>query len=420
MSISINTSRGASYHPTSVQEIDGRTVLVPFTQLWADNLSASNDSFGRFRMSQPLTLFASKQLFDSSPLFFDQETNGTGAGAFQSGESRTDMTTAADGDWVVRQSKQRLDYQPGKSQRIFCTFTASQETNVVKRIGYFSSSTTTPFTANRDGIYLEVTEDNAYLCVFKNGTESARVQKSDWSADPDIDIDWTKSQILVMDFEWLGVGGVRFGFVIDGVIRMVHRYNHSNRSAGVYMQYPNQPIRYEIRQTGAGSGTLSHICSEVESEGGQEELGVRASAGNNTTAVSMANNSNIYPLLGIRLKSTHLQTTILPRNASFISTQNDNLIIYICINPTLTATPSWTAISNASTEEAINPGGTVTDLGVVISEVYVSSASALSAGLDSALKIGATIAGVRDEYWIVAQSFTNNANAAATINWTEL
>ena len=63
------------------------------------------DAFGRLRVSNPLTLFDSKQLWDSLPLLWDdQETSGTGTGTAHSGAAaRTQLSVSADTAGVVEQ-----------------------------------------------------------------------------------------------------------------------------------------------------------------------------------------------------------------------------------------------------------------------------------------------------------------------------
>jgi hypothetical protein len=45
-------------------------------------------------------------------------------------------------------------------------------------------------------------------------------------------LDLARAQILWMDFEWLGVGNVRCGFVINGQFIVCHTFQCANCSAG--------------------------------------------------------------------------------------------------------------------------------------------------------------------------------------------
>jgi hypothetical protein len=74
-------------------------------------------------------------------------------------------------------------------------------------------------------MYFEIDDTTAYFVErsLSTGTET-RVAQEDWNIDKldgtgvsGITLDITKAQILWMDIEWLGLGTVRIGFVIDGI-----------------------------------------------------------------------------------------------------------------------------------------------------------------------------------------------------------
>jgi hypothetical protein len=70
-----------------------------------------------------------------------------------------------------------------------------------------------------------------------------RVEQSAWNGDKldgtgasGLTLDLTKPQILWMDFEWLGVGNVRCGFIINGQYIVCHTYQTANvYGTSVYM-----------------------------------------------------------------------------------------------------------------------------------------------------------------------------------------
>ena len=89
----------------------------------AYNTQHSIDAFGRLRVSEPFTVFDSKQIYDKAPLVFDESTTGSPTSAHVAGDSCVRMTTqSGSASSVIRQSFMRFNYQPGKSQLIFCTF----------------------------------------------------------------------------------------------------------------------------------------------------------------------------------------------------------------------------------------------------------------------------------------------------------
>jgi len=80
------------------------------------------DAFARQRVSEPFTLWDSKLLGDNRALFWDDaETSGGGTGStYTANHSSVALdVSATTAGTRVRQTKQRFNYQPGKSQLIF-------------------------------------------------------------------------------------------------------------------------------------------------------------------------------------------------------------------------------------------------------------------------------------------------------------
>ena len=387
---------------------------------------ARQDAFGRYRVSNTQSLIDLKQLNDGLDLFFDSETIGTGATAYQSGEASTRQSVSANNDVAIRQTKQRFNYQTGKSQLIECTFANMQaETDVTKRLGYFSSNQITPFDSDKDGLWLETSGGTAKVVQSKSGTATAieqvnwNIDKLDGTGESGITIDLSKSQILVIDFQWLGVGRVRFGFSINGALYYAHEFRNANNLLAVYISSPTQPIRYEIRSTG-GAAYLDQICSTVQSEGGQTPLGVIrgvSSAIDMQCSILLAS----YAIYGIRLKAGYYADINLLDITAF-NENNDNFIYRILLNPTVTGTFTYADLANSGVQIAVSDLSTPATVtgGVEIGSGVVLADSTASANLQTALKIGTSIAGVKDEIVLSIQPITAGADIFATMSWREL
>jgi hypothetical protein len=68
---------------------------------------------------------------------------------------------------------------------------------------------------------------------------NTRVAQADWNQDPldgtgpsGLTLDSSKAQILYMDIEWLGLGTVRTGFIINGAFVPCHNFDHANLCDG--------------------------------------------------------------------------------------------------------------------------------------------------------------------------------------------
>jgi len=397
--------------------------------------SPSIDAFGRWRVSQVSSQLDLKQLHDSLPLFYDIETIGTGATAHTQAEARTQLTTAAASDVAIMQTKQRANYQTGKSQQIFMTFdTFDIQTNVTKRVGYFTHLTsTTPFDTTKDGLWLESSGAEVSINISQSGTLTESTGQSSWNLDAldgtgasGVTWDWDENTILLIDFEWLGLGRVRWGVVHEGIVIYFHESNNDQATAtGVYISSPNQPIRAEIRQTGASSGTLNFVCATVGSEGSLEPLGKVLSANLGVSTINANSTANVYALLGIRLQSGQADTLVDIVDFSVLTTTNDDQLIQIFLNPTVAGTFTYNNVTNSSCQIALGDTGagasgtTVTGGTLLYSEV-VSSNSNHTIEIVNALRLGMNIDFTVDEIVLTTRPFTSNADVTGTISWREL
>ena len=269
--------------------------------------SSNSDAFNRLRVSEPFTLGDYKHLYGLDPNFIDVSVNG-GAVAFQSNQACARLSTTSNSSSSVKhQTKLYHHYMPGKSQLILSSFNFyAATTNVTKRTGYFDDN---------NGLYFEQTGDGTLSFVVRSYTlgyvSESRIPQSAWNIDKcnglgssAFTLDVTKTQLLFIDFQWLGVGRVRFGFAHNGVYIVAHEFSGSNNLATVYMSNPNLPVRCEIANTGTTAGAyFDQICSTVISEGGYVEAG-QDWAVTSPTLRTLTSGSSL-PVLAIRLKNAY-------------------------------------------------------------------------------------------------------------------
>jgi len=406
--------------------------------------SANLDAFGRLRVSNLHTIFDVKFINDSTALFFNTVTSG-GTLTRISGESSNNLIVSAGaGNYVITQTKRYFNYQSGKSQLAFFTGILSKQANVTKRIGSFDSVTTNPY-APKNGLYFEADGTNVSVNVVKNTTGITKIIQSNWNLDKfngsggtdnpsGILLDFTKSQIFVIDFEWLGVGRIRYGFNINGVTYYCHEVLNANNIIGVFIAYPNLPIRYEIRSTG-GAGTLVQICSSISSEGGFEPNGIVRDVRTGLAGLQINANLN-KPILAIRLKATDRIVQIEPQ---LIGAGNENngdfhwVLKYYDGNETINrnSTPTqWTNITftglTSSAVEYKNDFLT-TDLVIIGQGIEIGSGissfqggGSVNVDIKNALLIGSKINGIRDVLVLEITDYGANDTYHASLNWREL
>jgi hypothetical protein len=386
------------------------------------------DAFGRQRVSNPLTIFDSANIMSKNNLF-DEDLTGSGTVTYTANKSTVNLNvTTASGDKVIRQSKRIMSYQPGKSLLILNTFVMNtQESGLEQRVGAYDAN---------NGIFFEDT-GTGYQIVRRSYTSGASVDdpiaQSTWNGDKldgtgasGYTLDPTKATIMFADYEWLGMGAVRVGFVIDGSFIVAHTFKNANNLSTVYMQTANLPIRYEIETTGtiSGTATLQQVCSTAMIEGGYAPRAVEEMIGTASLAgVTLTTGGTFYNLATIRIKSGRPYAVIVPQGALAAAVDNSDFEVQLRLNATPSTPFSYTSYSD-NVEYDITGTTTITG-GTIISKTYlsgkgVSSASVNGDGFNFDYQLGQTIAGASDTLTLCAKGAANNDNVLGTLKWYDL
>lgn len=417
------------------------------------------DAFGRTKVAEPFTLGDYKHIYGLDPALIDRTVSG-GTVVFSANKSCATLTTnSSPTSLALHQTRAYHHYQPGKSQMILSSirFGYAQQ-NVTKRNGYYD---------DRDGIYFEQVGssassgiDNGQLnfvirsCVSGVASEDGigsyirRVPQASWNRDTcdgngpsGFNIDVSKTALFYIDFQWLGVGRVRCGFVHNGELIIAHEYYHSNILDTVYMSNPNLPIRCEIFNTGTTSGgSMDQICSTVASEGGYVENGTdwAVNSGLRTTSVPSA---TPLPIIAIRLKNSFngYPNRMIVRPNNFSMYAETNSIQYELVKlpdaSSLTGTVTWVSADDSSgVEYCITASGYIAANadrlanGFVPSGASQNSLSPVSTGsLTSAKKnfIAQNIDSNNSEvYAIIVKTIVSSGNSVASasvaLQWREI
>ena len=392
--------------------------------------SANIDAFGRLRVSTPFTLFDSSHRFADNNLWSTSTATG-GAATFNTSQGLIDLAvTAASGSEVVRETTKIFSYQPGKSLLVLSTFVmSSAKTGLRQRVGYYGAA---------NGYYLEQ-NDSTVSFVERSSVSGALVNtpvtQASWNVDPmngtgpsGITLDLTKAQILFMDLEWLGVGTVRIGFVIDGNFYVCHKFQHANIIASTYITTASLPLRYEITNTGATSGasTLKQICSTVLSEGGYELRGSQQAVGTPITSPrTLTTGGTFYPIVSIRLKSTRLDAIAVATAISVIGNTAANYNWQVVSSGTTTG-GSWVSAGTNSSVEYNLTGSSFTGGRILASGFFTATASTsvsvdiLRAALFNNQLERDGLTGTPYEFTVILAAGTNNETAFVSMDWEEI
>ena len=384
--------------------------------------SPSVDAFGRLRVSEPYTEFDSHFEYDTQTTRWLHSATGTATATHLPNESSVKMVLGTlPGALVRRKTRTRFRYQPGKSLQIFETFCFNGTKEFVsQRVGYFDT---------QNGVFLELdgTTVNLVRRTYTSGSVvNNKVAQASWNIDP-MDgtgpsgktIDWTKTQILVTDLEWLGVGRVRMGFNIDGSTYYAHQFLNTNTLDVVYMTTANLPLTYEMENsaTASTSTSMAQICSTVVSEGGFNPQGFIRSADNDVTEVGIGTTAMV-PIISIRLKSAYAKAQLHPISVNLLGkTANFYLHYEVRVRGTLTSA-SFSAASDAVEYDTVASALTGGD---IITSGYLSPDDKITFSvIPEDIPLTADETGATDILTVQGRAIGGTVSAVASVMWREI
>lgn len=387
------------------------------------NGNTASDAFGRTRISEPYTLFDSQNRYIDGDQFASK-TSGGGSVTYVANESSFNLALpTTSGAYVYRQSRTVQLYQPGKSLLVLNTFAmATPRTNLRQRVGYFTSG---------NGIYFEADGTGLYMVIRSSvsGTPvPTRIAQADWNQDPmdgtgpsGITLDPSRTQIFWCDIEWLGVGSVRVGFVINGIFYICHVFNHANQQTAVYMTTASLNCRYEIENTGttAAGSTMKQICSTVISEGGYTPMPTVQYVRSSLPAQTLGPDDTIEPLASIKLNPAYPDAVVLPAAVDFLTTSVVYGEILLIQGGTLT-NASFANVANSVVQTDVSAnaisGGTI-----VYSKLFASrEAINLDPDVQRRLQLQRDLDGTPTILTLCVQTTSNNPGAIWNLGWAEL
>jgi len=401
--------QGAQFSPT------GELIVVPGDQV--------SDAFQRQRVSIPFNLLDNSLVFNAAPQIMDTALTGGGTFTYLTGESAGRLRVGlANGDRVIRQSFARPPYQPGRSYLILMTgIMGAIKAGVAQRIGAFDAD---------NGLFFEQNGTTLRVVVRRAGVDVA-VDQANWNLDKmdgtgpsGVTINMAAAQVFVIDFQWLGVGRVRYGFSIAGKTVYCHEVLNANVSTvGVYMVTSSNPVRYEIQNLDVSPSNtdLIEICASIVSEGGQEPLGLLGSCSSflaNTTGLNLVALTRT-PVATIRLKSGFEKAAFRLLALDALNESADFIFVEVFAGGVLSGGAAVvTAVSEAL--EMVTGNTTLTGGDRLYSTHLSSQLREATDSLLSTAFFGSTIAGV-PQIVTVTMTAMNGAStgAHAGLTWRE-
>lgn len=439
----INTTNYAHPQETNLlnlhKAMEYNTQGQPVIRTTSGASAASNDAFGRLRVSNPFTLYDSFHRYQDNGkagVF----TAGGGTSSHDANSSSILMAVGvAQNDEVIRETSRVFAYQPGKSLQMMISFNMSPaKSGLRQRVGLFDSD---------NGVYLQL-EDDELSIVMRSSSDGSlgetKVVQADWNVDSingqginPLVLDITKSQIFWIDMEWLGVGTVRCGFVIDGQFVHCHSFHHANIGTSTYITTACLPGRVEIKNVSATTSpsTYRQICFTVISEGGYEVRGQPRGVGHELQAgaggsgiigpYTLAEANTDYPIASIRLKSTRPGAIVIPTNFSIAVLSGANFKFKLLTRAVTSGGTWYSADANSAVEYNLNATAVVSGTTVENGFIAATNQSSVSPTLT---KTPFTYQLERNRFTntfyefviVMSTSASNDPNVLAAIDWEEI
>lgn len=397
--------------------------------LFRDNIitlsdTAQLDAFNRLRVSETFTQMDISQIGSGRADLLTSLLVGGGTATYNVNESVTDMAVITTGDRVVVQSKRYGHYQPGKSLLVEVTGQLDVGTEKA-RMGYFDDESDKTVDTGGGGFFVEVDNGSAFLVKrsFVTGTQvDTSVPQTSWNIDP-LDgtgpsgktLDLTKANIFVLDGQWLGVGRVRLGFVIDGLICFAHQFLHAGIEGTTYSRSLDYPVRWELISNG-GTATMKSICASVMSEGGFNPIGLLGSCNFGVTSTVSDQNTETE-LLALRAQITSSRVSLNILSVDVAGDSNSSLFVKVYLCDSVSG-GSWTAITGNNAEQ----NRTFTSFsGRLIDSFYVSDRQRQGNKiLAKRIFTGGDIAGNPECIVVTGQGIGGNTQTYVSINFQEI
>jgi len=389
---------------------------------WRPQFSDNN----RLKVAPFQTVFFNTFQYGKETDVWDERITGVATATHNASSSNVVMEVGSTaGSKVVRQTKQVMRYIPGRPATLaFAIRLEAPQVGIRRRFGLFNET---------DGVYFE-DDGGTYSYVLRSSTSGitteTRVTRDNWNGEKfdgngytGVTADATKQQMISINYEWYGAGGVTFNWLMKNETIASHKFENSNVNDLVWCRSPFLPIRVEIENVTGVAGThyLYQGSNSLIQEGEPEKLGTLLSVSNDITGTTMPLANTFYPIISLRLKTDQLQAVMLLRSLQAVTNDNTNVYWRLYENSTLTGA-SWTdhpdpnSFMQYDTTATALTGGTSLLSGFTIA----GGASLVNVDDKAALQLGRTgIGTISDTYTLACAAPNVNKAALAVLNWIE-
>ena len=401
------------------------------------------DDFGKLKNVTPYTLLdiklASMGISNTNLLLVSKSS-----GSITTTQSNGSILIETNGISSYKsQSRIYATYQAGKTIEINISGVLNNSSNTNgcnTYLGYYD---------DENGLFFGYNALSGISVNLRNNRTTTSIESQYWNLDAmngtgksGINLDYTKGQLFVIQFAWLGVGVVKFGFIVAGELIYCHVIKNYNALTFAYMSNPNLPIRYEIScQNSSDCGSMIQTCGSVISWGGFQPIGRLFSISNGSSTVTLTRNET--PIIALSGNSNYKHQNILPMTLSSMTTSNGNIMIQIRLylagineNELSVSTGGsgiiWTDVDSSFSLIKYSLGNNITNGGIFTTDnsvilmtdfVYAKSGTGfdLSKIFNMLNQLTSNVSNISDIICVTGTSLSNStALVTSSITWQEI
>lgn len=410
------------------------------------------DMFNRMPVVSPTTVFQTHAIHTPQYEIMDYLSTGTGTVVHEPTEAIITLSANNSGGRAVRQSREYMYYQPGKLQSSFFTFnprySGTFDNSVSIRVGLFDDYRDKSAESNKTsmGHFFELSGNSWFIVERTNSTDNVtnvtRIPQKNWNVDTlNGDRSTNSSGYLLssdkcligfINRQWLGVGAVRMGFVINGRAIVCHLFSHIKIQTP-YTQNSRLPIRWEIEKVAGGSSqsaTLASICASSQVLGEYTPLGFITSLPLSATLSPQQVDTTLRPIFILRLRQAFCRATLKLKTITFYGSAAGGYTIFknatvaggsftYTTHPDSRSMTEYKSFSGGTTSAFTVSGGIAIDSGFFDNKASVSNVFD-PVELTSMHSFCSNIAGNPDTLVIAVCSLTGTADIRVAVQWMEI
>lgn len=257
--------------------------------------------------------------------------------------------------------------------------------SAVKEFGYFDTANGIIFRQNGTSGLELVRRTSTGGSVSEEVVPQAswNVDKLNGTGASGITLNTSNTFILIIDLQFLGMGRVRIGFDINGILIIAHQFLNANNLTTPYMQTATLPVQALLTASStATTATMYFKCAAVQSEGGfLESLGYAFSTP--SVAATAAKDARASAI-SIRPKTTFNgvanRSMFILNGINIVTTQAQAVYWELAVGTTFSAGPTWADVNTTYSSFEYGYSSTYSGLtGLVLSSGYISNSGAKTA-----------------------------------------